>query len=104
MVSHGQYFTHNLHPIQTSRSISTSFLWTSYSGPATTYMQSTGHTSKQTSQPVQPDWSMTASSFGRFLRAGAAAAGFGAAGGTACGVSDINSHSIVCIYYNKQNF
>jgi hypothetical protein len=43
-------------------------------------MQSTGHTSRQTSHPVQPDWLMTASSRGRFFLAGAA----GLAGAAVC--------------------
>ena len=36
MVSHGQYFTHSLHPMHISKSISTSFLCWSYSGPGRT--------------------------------------------------------------------
>jgi hypothetical protein len=38
-------------------------------------MQSTGQNSMHTSHPVHPDWSMTASSFGRFLARGAATGG-----------------------------
>src|SRR5687767_10687823 len=56
--------------MQRSRSTSTSFMKSRYSGPGTISMQSTGQNEMQASQPVQPVWSMTASCFGGFGRGG----------------------------------
>ena len=64
IVSQGQIFGQSPHPMQRSRSISTSLNNPGFSAPGTGSMQSTGQTVRQASQPVHPFWLTTAAIFG----------------------------------------